>query len=172
MKDIDDKSFEEIVEEYTPLLFNFIAKIAGRDNASDLIQETFIKIWKNLKRFNPKKASLKTWIFTIARNTAIDFLKKKKSLVFSELEDEEIENLEEESPLPDEVFETKENRELLKNLLEDLPANYKILILLYYEEEMTFEEIAKIMNRPLNTIKSWKRRAIFELKNSILGGNN
>lgn len=171
MKDIDDKSFEDMVVEYTPLLFNFLGKIAGRENASDLTQETFIKIWKNLRKFDPKKASLKTWIYTIARNTAMDFLKKKKAVVFSELseyENERVENIIEDSPLPDEMFETKENRELLKNLLENLPANYKMIILLYYEEELTFEEIAKIMNKPLNTIKSWKRRAILELKKDIV----
>ena len=67
------EAFKILIERYTTPLYNFIARIGGRNDTSDIVQETFIKIWKNLNRFDEDKASFKTWIFTIARNTATDF---------------------------------------------------------------------------------------------------
>jgi len=165
------KMFEELVKRYTPPLYNYIARLIGKENASDVVQEVFIKTWKNIKNFKPLKASFKTWIFAIAKNAVTDFLRKKKHLNFSDLEKEGgyslCESIPGENLLPDEILQKLQDSSLLDKLLNQLPPQYKTILVLYYQEDMTFDEIGKILNRPLNTIKSYHRRAILRLREII-----
>ena len=164
--------FKVFIDKYASLVFNFVAHIAGRNEATDITQDVFIKAWKHLHRFDSKKASFKTWLFTIAKNTSIDFLKKKRVLLFSEIENEEnpdfSENIPDNKLLPDELLQKLQDVDLLNNTLEKLSANYKTVLLLHYQEDMTFEEIGKVLDKPLNTVKSHHRRALLELRKMIL----
>ena len=162
-----DLEIKEIVEKYTPQIYNYARRFVGADSADDVTQEIFIKVWKNLKKFNKDKSSFKTWIFTIARNTTIDFLRKRKDISFSMLGNEEedfSETIKDEVALPDEVFQKLQDIELLNSILDKLPEQYKTVLVLHYQEEMTFEEIGKVLNKPLNTVKSHHHRAIKQLK--------
>ena len=177
-KNGEEEAFKELINRYTSPIYNFVARLANRNDASDIVQETFIKVWKNLNRFDDTKASFKTWIFTIAKNTVTDFLRKKKSLLFTDLEkdtEEDInsfaENIPDEDLLPDSALQKLQEKEadkkFLNNLLENLHPNYQEVLTLRYQEEMTFEEIGKILNKSLNTVKSQHRRAIIELRRII-----
>jgi len=74
-----------LVNRYVSIVYNLIVRLVGdRREAEDLTQETFMKMWKALSRFDTDK-TFKTWIFVIARNTAIDYLRKKKPVLFSRL---------------------------------------------------------------------------------------
>src|SRR3989338_692000 len=108
--------FNKLVKRYAGPLYNFTARLANKNDASDIVQEIFIKVWKNIGRFDERKASFKTWIFTIARNTITDFLRKKKSLLFSDLAkparqdladgiNSFAENIPDENLLPDEALQ-------------------------------------------------------------------
>jgi RNA polymerase sigma-70 factor (ECF subfamily) len=176
-KNGDEEALKVLIARYTTPLYNFTARLTNKNDASDIVQEIFIKVWKNIQRFNPLKASFKTWIFTIARNTAMDFFRKKKSLLFSDLENKNIdneemnsfaENIPDENLLPDEILQKLEDIELLNKILAKLRPDYQEVLILHYQEEMTFEEIGKILNKPLNTVKSINRRAIIELKEMVL----
>lgn len=159
--------FRFLVERYSDSLFNFVVRFVGKDNAPDILQDVFLKVWKNLKNFDDKKASFKTWIFTIAKNTSFDFLKKRKTLVFSDLDDganDFVENILDESDIATEIIQKLEDKELLNSILNKLPENYKTVLVLYYQEEMTFKEIGEILNKPLNTVKSYHHRAILKIK--------
>lgn len=156
-----------LIERYTSHIYNYSFRFVGEMNAPDVTQEIFIKVWKNLKNFNQSKSSFRTWIFTIARNTIIDFLRKKKSIVFSDLDNEDEifeETLVDESSLPSEVIKKIEDKKILNDLLSNLPDKYKEVLILYYQEEMTFAEIGEMLNKPLNTVKSYHYRAIQKLK--------
>jgi RNA polymerase sigma-70 factor (ECF subfamily) len=177
-KNGEEEAFKELINRYTSPIYNFVARLANRNDASDIVQETFIKVWKNLNRFDDTKASFKTWIFTIAKNTATDFLRKKKSLLFTDLEkdiDDDInsfaENIPDENLLPDSALQKLQEKEadkkFLNNLLEKLHPNYQEVLTLRYQEEMTFEEIGKILDKSLNTVKSQHRRAIIELRRML-----
>jgi RNA polymerase sigma-70 factor, ECF subfamily len=159
------------VERYASPLYNFTARLSNRNDASDIVQESFIKAWKNIHRFNPAKASFKTWIFTIAKNTTTDFLRKRKSILFTDMEREVddvatsfAENIPDESLLPDDSLQKLQDVEFLNNTLEKLRIEYREVLILHYQEEMTFEEIGEILGKPLNTVKSQHRRAILELR--------
>ena len=173
-KDGDAEAFRKLIERYTSALYNFAARMAGKRDAPDIVQEIFIKIWKNIRRFDPSKAGFKTWLFTIARNTITDFLRKKKNLLFSDMEtgaEEDInsfaQNVPDEALLPVEALERLEDGATLNRILEQLPALSREILVLHYQEEMTFEEVGKILSKPSNTVKSQHRRAILELRKMI-----
>ena len=171
--DGDEGAFKDLIDRYSSPLFNFSARLADRNNATDIVQETFIKVWKNLHNFDMDRASFKTWIFIIARNTITDFLRKKKSLLFSDMENDSddedkptsfSENIPDEKLLPDEALQKLQDSELLNTTLEKLPLNYRTILVLHYQEDMTFDEIGKVLDKPLNTVKSQHYRAIALLR--------
>lgn len=165
--DKNQGSFEFLLKRYTPSIFNYTARFAGHDNANDLTQEIFIKVWKNLNKFNIKKAHFKTWLFTIARNTITDFQRKKKMIIFSALDKEDeifADNIEDTVVLHDEALSKLEDKELLNSLLDQIPPHYREVLILYYQEEMTFKEIGELLSKPLNTVKSYHYRALLKLK--------
>ncbi len=157
-----EKSLEELVRRYLPLIYNFSRRYSGDpDNASDITQEVFVKVWKNLKKFNTSK-NFRVWLFTIAKNTALDWLKKKNALPLSLLnENEGGENLAEN--FVDEIYK----KSLLNNLqlaIEKLPPKYSSVINLYNTKGLNFREIADFLKEPINTIKSRYRRGLIFLR--------
>ena len=166
----DEGAFRELVNKYTGTIFNFSARFVGVEYANDITQDVFIKIWKNIKKYDEKKANFKTWLFTITRNTTTDYLRKKKTINFSTLDSEEEryeDNIEYEFILPDEILIKLEDKELLNKLLDKLPGNYKEVLILYYQEDLTFKEIGGILNKPLNTVKSYHHRALTSLREML-----
>ena len=170
--------FKNLINRHISSLYNFTMRLTNRNDAPDLVQEVFIKIWRNLNRFDEQKASFKTWIFTIARNSITDFLRKKQSLLFSDLEknDEEginsfADNIPDEQILPDVALQKLQDQEFLNNTLKKLSFSENEILVLHYQEEMTFNEISKILNKSLNTIKSQHRRILFKLR-KILDSQN
>ncbi|MEI8174357.1 MAG: RNA polymerase sigma factor [bacterium] len=167
--------FKNLINRYASPLYNFTARLTNHNDAPDIVQNVFIKIWKNINNFDSEKASFKTWIFTIAKNTTTDFLRKKRTLLFSDLEkndnsdntDSFAENIPDEQILPDIALQKLQDKELLDNLLNKLNPSHKEVLILHYQEEMTFDEIGKILNKPLNTVKSQWRRALIELRKAI-----
>ncbi len=162
----NEGSFEKLVRRYTPQLYRFAYRLSGNVQAAeDATQETFIKVWKNLKKYDAKQP-FRSWIFTIARNTVTDYLRKKKSLSFSVLSRDESsfeDTLSDTDPLPEEQLVAIETTGELMSLLATLPEEYRTVLTLHYQEGMTFEEIGKVMGRPPNTVKSWHRRALQKL---------
>src|SRR3989338_6167993 len=89
----DEKSLKLLVRRYLKPIYSFTYRyVGGGQDAEDGTQEVFIKIWRHIKRFDQNK-SFKTWIFAIAKNTAIDFLKKKRAILFFDFENGEGENM-------------------------------------------------------------------------------
>lgn len=172
----DKKSLEVIVSRYLKSVFNYVFRVTGNTGETeDIVQEVFIKVWKNIKKFNPDQ-NFKTWLFVIARNTTIDWLRKKKSILFSELDsgkDEGSDKTFEETlpdiePLPDEIFMKKEIKKELERALTKIRPDFREIMLLHYTENLTFQEISIITKKPLNTIKSQHRRGLESLRKLIV----
>jgi len=165
----EEGALEELIRRYLPLIFGFVKKYNGNeDNASDITQETFVKVWKNLKSFDQSK-NFKTWIFTIAKRTAIDWLKKRSALPFSMLEEEQgsrdfIDSLADKSLSILEQLLLKEISKKLAVAMAKLPAGYGNIIKYHIDKDLSFCEIAKELNEPLNTVKSRYRRGLILLK--------
>lgn len=172
----DEKSLEALIRLYLKPIYNFVYRYTGSgQDADDLTQEVFVRVWKNLKKFD-RRRSFKTWIFSIAKNASVDFLKKsqsafggKKTLPFSQFENEKggnpiIENIADPAPLPSEILEQKDRANVLTAALAKLSPQSRMVLFLRYNDHFTFREIAESLDRSLNTIKSWHRRALITLK--------
>jgi RNA polymerase sigma-70 factor, ECF subfamily len=166
----NQETLKLLIDRYTPSIYNFVARFVGADNSPDIVQDVFVKVWKNIKKFDAKRASFKTWIFKITRNTVTDYLRKKKNLPFSSLDTEEESfeaGIKDEEILPDAALLKLEDKELLNKLLNEIPVYYREVLILYYQEDMTFSEIGTLLDKPLNTVKSYHRRALIKLREMI-----
>ncbi|MEK7541855.1 MAG: sigma-70 family RNA polymerase sigma factor [Patescibacteria group bacterium] len=172
----DEKSLEILFGRYLKPIYSFAYRyVGGGQEAEDVTQEAFVKVWRHIKRFDRSK-SFKTWIFSIAKNTAIDFLKKKKLIPFSEFENEDGENtitetLADPSPLPQELLERASVAQVLHSAMEKLSPRYRMVLFLRYNDHFNFREIAESLGEPENTIRSGHRRAMVMLKKLLCQNN-
>ena len=165
----DEKSLEVLILTYLKPIYSFVYRYVGNgQDAEDITQEVFVKFWRNLKKFDQEK-SFKTWIFSIAKNASLDYLKKKKAVPFSEFDTEEggnrlTDTLADPSPLPLELLEKAGMAKLLNAAMEKLSPQYRMVLFLRYNDHFNFREIAESMGEPLHTVKSRHRRALIKLK--------
>jgi len=165
----DEKALEILIKRYLKPIYSFTFRfVRDSQEAEDITQEVFIKVWRNLKKFDQNK-SFKTWIFHIAKNTSLDFFKKKKTIPFSNFGKEEGKNtftemLTDTTPLPNELFERAGVAEILNSAMEKLSLKYRMVLFLRYNDHFNFREIAETLGEPLNTVKSRHRRALILLK--------
>ena len=157
-----ESDLEELAKRYLPQIYGYVRNYTGnQDIASDISQEVFVKVWKNLKKFDQSK-SFKTWIFTIAKRTAIDWMKKKQELPL----DEKLEIVDESPSLLD-ILAQKQLAGNLALAIAQLPSHYGSVINLRIREELSFREIAASFCEPINTVKSRYRRGIALLKKLV-----
>jgi len=168
----DEEAFDFLVKKYTNAIYNYIFRFCfNQEEAKDLTQETFVKAWKNVKKFKTD-GNFKAWLFSIAHNTAIDWLRKKKSYSFSQIDlnddgkfEQSIADLE---PLPDEIFSKKELAEEIEKALNLLEPDDRTIILWHHFEDFSFDEIGQMLGKPLNTVKSRYRRALQIVRQHLL----
>jgi RNA polymerase sigma-70 factor, ECF subfamily len=158
----DENSFQILYDSYSAVLFGIIYRIvADQVDAENLLQDCFVKVWQNIARYDPEKGKLATWLFNIARNTAIDF---KRSKYFNQKQkNQNIENLVGEHmdhavTLP--LIDTLGLRQLVEKLT---PVCREVIEWMYFEG-YTQQEIADHKGIPLGTVKSRTRLALKELR--------
>lgn len=172
-QDGKDTAFRELMLRYMGPIFNFSRQYSKTDeDAEDITQDTFYKAWRHIKRFDANKA-FKPWLYAIARNTALDHIKRKRASAFSELDSDETDmqfadTLEDDTPSPAEIFERQELALEIGSALNGLHPDHRAVLLMHYREELTFNEIADIMHKPMNTVKSWHRRALSKLRSMLM----
>jgi RNA polymerase sigma-70 factor (ECF subfamily) len=146
-----------ILAQYEDKVYRLSLGMLGDSaQAEDASQETFVKIWKGLPKFRGE-SSISTWIFSIARNTCLDLLKKRRNLVSL-----------------DEVIEKPRfGREPIdiESLLQGLPLQYREVMLLFYVQEKSYEEVARTLELPMGTVKTYLHRARKQLMLQMAGSN-
>lgn len=159
-----------LIDRYLGDAYTFAVRLtANTQAAEDITQESFTKAWKNMRKFVPGN-SFRGWLFSIVRNTAIDLLRKKKDVPFSAFETTaEGENvllatLADTGPLPDELLARAEDARYLEMLLGQINPEYREVLTLRHTSNMTFDEIGKVLHRPLHTVKSQYRRGLVALR--------
>ena len=167
-----EESLRDLFSRYLKPIYTFIFRYINDGNETqDLTQEVFIRVWKNLKKFDRRK-NFKPWIFKIAKNIAIDFLRKKKNIPFSNFENDKenslAETISDPAPLPSELFANQELKQKLEAVLQKLAPQNRLVLMMYYNDHYNFREIAEILNESLNTIKSRQRRAIIDLRKLLI----
>ena len=165
----DEKALGFLVERYLKDVYNFAFKLTGDLRAAeDISQDSFIKAWKHIRKYR-QGSNFQSWLFTITRNTAIDWLRQKKEIVFSSFENEYGENilvemLADKQQLPDELIAQAEDAKFVQAFLTQLDSRYQEVLTLKYSSDLTFEQIGEILRRPLHTVKSQHRRALIALR--------
>ncbi len=161
----DEKAFARLLSRYKDTIYFMLLKMLNnRSDAEDLTLEAFGKAFKNLHQYSPTYA-FSTWLFKIASNNCIDFLRKKKGITVSlENENEQIENSEatrikSKDLNPEEKLIRKQKAILLHKVVRRLKPHYQTLVELRYFNELSYEEIAKELHLPLGTVKAQLFRA-------------
>ncbi len=165
----DEASLEFLIKRYLKMIYNFTYKNMGNcAEAEDITQEVFVKVWKNIRKFDQNK-NFKPWLFQIAKNTAIDFLRKKKSIPFSKFENEKGQNvlMETIAAAPANLINILSDKRTLAVAMQNLNEKEYKLINLRHNEGLSFKEVAEIFNESINTVKSRYRRTLANLKRSI-----
>ena len=165
-KEGDTAAFEELFEKYKDRILNFVYRIIGnRETAKEVTQDVFLRVYRNLDIFDPKKR-FATWIYTIARNMAKNSLRDRKYFRDISLEETISENgktvrigdaLADPHLTPDKIAEDGELEDGMQNVLDSLPLRYKEVITMCYIMGMSKEEAARILKRSVITIK-WRLR--------------
>ncbi|MGA2667830.1 MAG: RNA polymerase sigma factor [Ignavibacteria bacterium] len=152
-KNGDIKGYNEIVRKYQQQVYWVIRKIVNsHDDADDITQEVFIKVYSALKNFR-EESNLFTWLYRIATNYSINHIKKVKSknVVSIEVVTDPIET---DDKKTDELMDEEKRRALLMEAISTLPAQQRAVFNLRYYEELSYEEIAGIMKRSVGGIKA------------------
>ena len=155
----DLEAFEYILSFYEKVIYNYCLRILkNSQNAKDVAQETFIKVYTHRKDIDPTK-NIKTWIFTIATNTTYDFLrsKKRKNEISLDEENETISSFEAYYPQAGVVSD-------VEKAMEQINPEYKKVLLLFYQQGFQYQEIADMLEMPINTVKTHISRGKEQLK--------
>ncbi len=158
-------AFAKLLGRYWDSIFFMLLKMVhNQDDAEDLTIEAFGKAFKNLQNYEPDFA-FSTWLFKIANNNAIDFIRKQKGKMVTidnqgkNPEEENVIQLQSMAPDPEEELIKNQKALLLKEVVEQLKPRYNRLVILRYYREFSYEEIAKELDLPLGTVKAQLYRA-------------
>lgn len=161
------RAYTQLMSVYRENIYFMMFKMVNnRDDAEDLTIEAFGKAFKRLDQYRPDFA-FSTWLFKIASNNCIDFLRKKKKATLVSLDqgyanedgDESTIDIEEENLNPEQAFMKEQRKEEMHKIVDQLKPKYKQLVELRYFSEMSYEEIADELNLPLGTVKAQLFRA-------------
>ncbi|MDF2158995.1 sigma-70 family RNA polymerase sigma factor [Algoriphagus sp. CAU 1675] len=162
----DQQAYATLMKRYKKAVYFMILKmIRDADDAEDLTMEAFAKAFKNLHRFK-KDYTFSTWLFRIATNNTIDFIRKKKLKTMSlnnTLSDDSGNSVnidvEDDDDNPQDVFIKSQRKEMVRVFVDKLPAKYRKLVQLRYFDELSYEEIAQELDKPLGTVKAQLHRS-------------
>lgn len=171
----EEKAYETLMKKYRKSVYYLIFKmVRNSDDADDLTQEAFAKSFSSLGSFDPRYA-FSTWLFRIATNCSIDFIRRQRMQTLSisnspgnEETGQFYLQIKDNEPIPDESMLKQQRKDYMMEAVSRLPERYRMLIELRYYRELSYEEVATEMNIPLGTVKAQLHRAR-ELLNNVMG---
>lgn len=156
----DQSAYDRLMKKYYNLIYNLVYRmIYKKEDAEDLTQEAFIKAFNSLHKFDNQFA-FTTWLFKIATNNCIDYLRKKKLSTFSidkeiDSEDDDLRiEIPDSENLPDSSIINTQRKKVINEAIDSLPEKYRKVIILRHREARDYEEIAKMLKIPLGTVKA------------------
>jgi RNA polymerase sigma-70 factor (ECF subfamily) len=164
----DRSAFARLFAFYAPRIKTYLRRLGAEDSvAEDLAQEAMLAVWRRAEQFDPRRAALSTWIFTIARNKRIDALRRERRPEFDP-EDPLLLEQEETAPRGDALVEASQMHRLVMTAVDQLPQEQAELLRIFYFDEKPHSVIAAELDLPLGTVKSRLRLALAKLR-SMLG---
>ncbi len=157
--------YEKLMKKYYNLISHLIRKMVfEKDEVDDLTQETFIKAFNSLHKFD-KEFAFSTWLYKIATNNCIDYIRKKKLSTISidkdiKLDDDEVRyEIADDNYVPDKRIIKNQKNNVIEKAIEKLPQKYRDIIILRHKYEMNYYEISKELKIPIGTVKAHLFRA-------------
>ena len=161
----NEKGFNILVKHYQERIYWHIRRMVySHDDANDIAQNTFVKIWQNLPSFR-SESNLYTWIYRIATNETFDFLRKKKRYVFAaegDYRDQLKQNL-----ADDNIFDGNEIEKKLQKALLSLPDKQRIVFNMKYFDEMKYDEISTILGTSVGALKASYHHAVKKIEKNL-----
>lgn len=175
LKSGDQHAFQELVERHKLSVLNLCLRFAGnKADAEDLAQEVFIRIFQSAPKYEVK-AAFTTWVYRIAVNLCLNHQRRKKIVHFFSLNhkhssDSQFEDRQPEAPgseQPDQEFERKELQRLVQDAIQSLPESQKTVIILHRYQELSYQEIAEVLDTTVSAVESRLHRAKQNLKKRL-----
>jgi RNA polymerase sigma-70 factor (ECF subfamily) len=161
----NSNSFSFLIKLHRKPLFTYLYRLCGdKVTAEDMFQETLLKVWQNLKKYNEQN-KFSSWLFSIAHNVAVDTLRKRKvrnNIIYMDEIHEPDNNLN-----PFTILIAKESGAEISNAIDKLPEKQKQVFLLRQHGEMTFKEIAELLKEPINTVLGHMHYAVDKLRKEL-----
>ncbi len=159
LKEGSKDAFDVLYDNYSTALFGIISRVVNSEElAQDVLQDVFVKIWKNIARYDHSKGTIFTWMLNIARNSAIDATRSKHER-YKIHDDSILVSMENEAG-----SEMNFDHMGIKQVLLSLKPEHKLIIDYLYMKGYTQEEASKVLNMPLGTVKTRARNAILHLR--------
>lgn len=170
----DQSALDTLLRKHTERAYQYAFRLTrSADEASDIVAEAFVRIFKALANFKGESA-FTTWLYRIETNCFLDMRKKQRSRPSTSLdaalvtEDGELAlQIEDLSPSPHELTEDRARMTAIERAVEDLPEYQRAMIVLYHAEMMSYEDIAKTLDLPIGTVKSRLNRARVSLRDRL-----
>jgi RNA polymerase sigma-70 factor (ECF subfamily) len=174
LKQRDPELLDRLIEQYQYRLFRYLVYLtASRERAEDIFQETWIRVLERGHQYDGR-SKFEAWLFAIARHLVIDWQRQKKARSLDSMTDPEegvpFEIADESEPSPLRLVLTREQKDNVQASLGQVPAIYREVLLLRFQEEMKLEEIAVVLETPISTVKSRLYRGLEAMKGMLQGG--
>lgn len=163
----DQAAFTNLVYRYERFVYNLALRgVSDPNEAEDIAQEAFLRAWQALPRFQ-RKAKFSTWLYRIVINLCYNRLPRLKRELAT-IPVEMIDEFSDEIPnYPEDVIRNLEQRAFLHNQIERLPDGYRLILLLRYQQGLSYEEISQVTEMPLGTVKTGLHRAHRQLREAL-----
>lgn len=169
----DQEAFAQLVQAYQKPVYNLCLRmVSNPTNAEDLAQEAFVKAWRGL-RFYKHEAAFSTWLYRLTSNVCIDFLRKQKKTVSLTMEEDAPElEVPDAAPLPEEQVLNREKQQAVSEAMAQLEEEYRLALTLRVVDDLTYEQIAEVLDIKVGTVKSRIARARERLRKNLLENGN
>jgi RNA polymerase sigma factor (sigma-70 family) len=165
----DPAALERLYDRYERVIYSFAYRIVKDSMAAEeVMQELFLRIWKNAEHFDPDKGRLSTWMFTVTRNIAIDHLRKRSSRMPQQtVESEELYQIQDNGTMTEDRVEMQMIGEQVREALQQLSKDQQQVMDMIYYQGLTQQEVAQLAAIPLGTVKSRVRLAMKQLQKQL-----
>ena len=153
--------YEEIIKRYKNGVYSLCMRmIRNNEDAKDLAQDAFIKAYQNLDKYN-SEYKFSTWIFKVASNLCVDHLRKLKTQTLPY--DDKL-SMPHDTASAEDIYIHKSNKRQIEKAIQDLPEEYRVLVILYHKEGLSYEEMSDMLKLPMSKVKNRLHRARNRLK--------
>src|SRR5713226_8982750 len=165
-------ALELLYDRYSRAVYSLALRIAQQSAAAEeIVQDVFLLLWRNAHRFEPSRGPLEPWLFTLARNRALDHVRLKREKQRRREDQLEQQPAAVAGPNPEYTLDRERRAERVRELMRALPGPQRQAIELAFFEGMTHSEISRTLGEPLGTVKSWIRNGLMRLREALEGAS-